>query len=421
MKFRTSNAIALIAVGLTAAFASSLLTSWLFYRDPFGLTLTSQSASETLDDTPTTTNLVPTMVEITVPTTATLETQPAPTLVDPSILGDAAKEQLAQLINGTLVQSLYERISPSVVGIRVTVESADSATPLTDRGSGLIYKADGLILTSTDVLGIAMNRYGELLENTIIQVQVASESEPFVAQLIGKDRLTGVAVLSIEPGLTKLQPAVFTYAPTLKVGQHVFFVSYPDDLIESGSMTSGLINALHEPIQLEDGTTVEMIRSDAPILTNGGGGPLINLAGEVIALSSSSQLTDTYDSLSYAMPSSAALSVADSLISQGFVAGRAWLGVAVLKDESFEELQALYHFPDGLYVSHVIEDSPAYIADIRRGDIITAVNDKAVDKHQSLASILTQHAAGDQINVTVYRRSNGKSLTLKVYLKEYVE
>ncbi len=421
MKLQASPFTSLIAVGLVSALTASILTSWLFYSNPFGFqvmfTQHSDTDASSQETTPISTTQATTAEPTPIPTTF-VEPTPTPS-IDPDVLGDAAKEQLAMLTNGKLVEALYSRIAPSVVGIQVEVQSADSTTPMTDSGSGVIYKSSGLILTSADLLSIALNRYGELQESTKIRVRVAGRNEPFDAQLIGKDKLTGVAVLSIAPGKYELQPATFDVESNLKIGQHVFFCSFPADLIESGSLTSGMINALHQPIQLEDGTSVEMIRADAPILANGNGGPLINMAGEVIALSNSSQLTDTYDSLSFAMPASTILSVADSLIEQGYVTGRAWLGVAVLKDESFDELQALYRFPDGLYVSHVISDSPAYIADIRRGDIITAVDGQAIDKHLSLSSLLSQHKAGDQIKLTIYRRSDDKSHDISVYLKEY--
>jgi serine protease Do len=291
---------------------------------------------------------------------------------------------------------------------------------LTNRGSGVIYRDSGLIVTSADLFSIARNRYGELLPSTEIQVRVSGRVDPFPAQLVGQDKVTGVAVLKIEPGYFKLKPAVLTDNPALKIGQHVFFCSFPDDLIDDGYLTSGLINALYQPVRLETGMLVEMIRTDAPILPNGMGGPLINLAGKVVALSIKSELTDAYGSQNYATPANTVLAVANSLVESGYVSGRPWLGITVLKDESFAELQALYRFPDGLYVSHVVVDGPAYIADIRRGDIITAINDSAVDKHQSLSTALASHKVGDQIVLKVYRRADAKYYNIEVYLKAYV-
>lgn len=420
MLLRSRTTLAMIAISLTAAVSASLMTAWLFSNHPevFGiLPSTTEAPSSRLTSETQAITRPPTFPTTTKPT----QTQPEPTLIDPDVLSEQAKEQLALLTSGQLIEALYAKVAPSVVGVQVLVEGDASTSSLTDSGSGIIYSADGLILTSADLLTVATNRYGELQANTQILVRVSDVSQPFPASLIGRDRLTGVAVLSIKPGPIRLQPARLSTDHNLKVGQHVFFASYPDDLIASGSLTSGMINALHQPVQLEDGTSVEMIRADAPILANGNGGPLINLEGEVIALSNSSQLSDTNDSLSYAMPALTVQTVADNLINKGYVTGRAWLGIAVLKDESFAELQNLYHFPDGLYVSHVIVDSPAYIADLRRGDIITAVNGEPVSRHQSLTALLAKHAAGDQLVIEVYRRSDGKTHELTAYLKEYVE
>jgi serine protease Do len=360
------------------------------------------------------------------PTSAPVpEPTPIPTpspvpVVNPEILGDTAAEQLAMLSSGTLVTHLFESIEPSVVGILVEAKPSDSNSVLTNRGSGVIYRDSGLIVTSADLFSIARNRYGELLPSTEIQVRVSGRVDPFPAQLVGQDKVTGVAVLKIEPGYFKLKPAVLTDNPALKIGQHVFFCSFPDDLIDDGYLTSGLINALYQPVRLETGMLVEMIRTDAPILPNGMGGPLINLAGKVVALSIKSELTDAYGSQNYATPANTVLAVANSLVESGYVSGRPWLGITVLKDESFAELQALYRFPDGLYVSHVVVDGPAYIADIRRGDIITAINDSAVDKHQSLSTALASHKVGDQIVLKVYRRADAKYYNIEVYLKAYV-
>ncbi len=419
MNLRSRYALSLIFVSLTAAVSASLLTAWIFSHSDQALSsMSSGSSSTPLTETERIERTSPP----TFPTTKTTPSaEPIATLIDPEILSEQAKEQLALLTNGQLVQALYEKVAPSVVGVFVRVESDGLTTPLTDSGSGVIYSAKGLVLTSADILTVAMNRYGELQEQTEILVRVSGVSQPFTAQLIGRDRLTGVAVLSITPGSTRLQPAVFAGNAGLKVGQHVFFASFPDDLIAQGSLTSGMITALHQPISLEDGTSVEMIRADAPILNNGNGGPLINIGGEVIALSNSSQLSDSYESLSYAMPADAVLAVADNLVNQGYVTGRAWLGIAVLKDESFAELQDLYHYPDGLYISHVIVDSPAYIADLRRGDIITAINGETITRHQSLTALLNQHEAGDPLTLEIYRRGDGKKDELIAYLKEYVE
>ncbi len=424
MTVLTNRTLGLAAFGLFSAVMASMLTSWLYTAGP--LATSQSSVTETTRETTTaeTSQSVlvvpkPSILATTasVPQSQSPEPTPLP-LVSPEILGDQAKEQIALMAEGRLVEELYNQVAPSVVGIQVEAQSDTSTTMISDSGSGVIYSAQGQILTSADLLKIALDRSGQMLENSRIQVRVQNENRLFEARLTGLDKTTGIAVLTIDPGQTELVPARFSLQNTLRVGQVVFFLSFPDDMVSEGCLTSGLVTALHQPVLLEDGTKVEMVRSNAPILASGQGGPLLNLAGDVVALANSSQLSETFESLSYAIETPTVLDVVERLLGESAPEGQPWLGIAVLKDESFAGLQDLYDFPDGLYVSHVIEDSPAYLADIRRGDIITAVNGEPVRLHQSLSSILAQHEPGDQLTLGIYRRSDKQTYAIKVYLKE---
>jgi len=412
------------AFGVFTAVLASLLTSWLYASGPAAEPV--PTATEPVQETTTaqTSQSVlalprPSVMATTATVSPSKAIEEAPrSLLAPEILGDNAKEQIALLTEGRLVEALYEQVAPSVVGIQVEAQSDTSTTLLTDSGSGIIYSAAGEILTSADLLQIALDRSGKLLESSQILVRVQGENRLFEASLSGMDRTTGIAVLSIDPGQTELVPARFNRLDAPRIGQLVFFLSFPDDMVSEGCLTSGLVTARHQPVLLENGTSVEMVRSNAPILASGQGGPLLNLAGEVIAMANTSQLSETYESLSYAIETPTIIDVAESLLGDPPAAGQPWLGIAVLKDESFAELQELYKFPDGLYVSHVITDSPAYLADIRRGDIITSVNEEPVRLHQSLSSILAQHEPGDQLVLGIYRRSDKQTHAIKVYLKE---
>ncbi len=427
MKIFSHRIWELATVSLITAILASLGTDWLLTAGPQTRQTAPAATEATATETFQTAILATAASALTTTATSqatapqtTPETdgQTTATTADPDIIGDQAKEQLAMLTDGRLVETLYDRIAPSVVGIEIETRSETSATLLYDQGSGVISSADGQILTSAALFQIALDHTGRLLPDTRILVRVRDARQLFPASLTGLDTATGVAVLSIDPGNTRLAPAKFETAQAPRVGQLVFFASYPDDMVSEGCLTSGLVTALHQPVQLEDGTTVTMLRSSAPILASGQGGPLLNLAGEVIALATTSQLTETFESLSYAVEASTVLPVARRLLSQDESAAQPWLGIAVLRDESYAELKKLYGLPDGLYVSHVMADSPAYLANIRLGDTITAVNGEAIRQHQSLASILSTHQAGDQLILTIYRRQDNNTTDVKVYLKE---
>jgi serine protease Do len=217
-----------------------------------------------------------------------------------------------------------------------------------------------------------------------------------------------------------LQPAKLAESPALKVGQLVLAVGYPDMLDEQGGLFSGLISGLNRTVILENGTAVQMIQTNAPISQICSGGPLINLLGEVIGLTNCNLAYESYDGMNYALPVDAMRAVAANLSDAGYVPGRAWLGITVLSEASFLELQYLYRFPNGLYVSSVVKDSPAYAADLRKGDVIVQINDAEVGTGMDLSAFLQTQSVGSLLRLRVYRRLENQTLTIQVYLKESV-
>jgi serine protease Do len=227
-------------------------------------------------------------------------------------------------------------------------------------------------------------------------------------------------VLSIDPGKQALIAAKFAASSTPKVGQLVFTCGYPELLTVSGGLSSGFISAVNRVVLLEDGTSLQMIQTDARFAQSSSGGPLVNFDGQVIGLLNSNLNRNAYDSMNYALPAGIVKQVVENLVNQGYVTGRVWLGVTVLSEENFLELQKLYRFPDGLYVSNVIKDSPAYISGLRKGDIITLINDEVVHTHLNIAAFLLSKKAGDLVEIKVYRKTDGLYHDLTVYLQEYI-
>ncbi len=318
-----------------------------------------------------------------------------------------------------LVERIYENIAPSVVGIRVTVTGSGSSTTRTNEGSGLIISDKGTIVTNASILAIAFDKQGKLNDQATIQVYVKDQPQPFLAQLTGKDSVTGLAVLEITPGAAALKAAEMAKAPMLKVGQMVLAVGYPDDLDQAGGLASGLISGLNRPVVLEDGTTVQMIQTNAEIGQSCSGGPLLDLQGKVIGLSNCGLARESYDTVNYALPIDTLLAVAQSLSDQGYVSGRSWLGVTVLTETSFMELKELYHFPDGLYISTVVNDSPAYAANLRKGDVIVQINDEAITSTTDLSGFLLTKPVGALLKIKIYRQSDNQTHDLQVCLQEY--
>ncbi len=121
----------------------------------------------------------------------------------------------------------------------------------------------------------------------------------------------------------------------------------------------------------------------------------------------------------YALPIEVVQRRSQDLVTQGYFSGRAWLGVTVPQEAISLEHTELYRIPDGLYTHSVIKDSPAYTADLRKGDIITKINGSDVETHESLMVFLQSQAIGAMVDIEVYRKSDGNYHQLKVYLQEY--
>lgn len=430
MKNKTKMMIGLVSLCLITAIVASLLTSVFFIRGYFRQSMVWQSGTDGPGEAPETTTgslsavttQTPTTRVTLSPTTApaqSITNRPATTPSRTTENPHPAVEQLSLWQVQQQIEDIYASISPSVAGVSVEVSATATTNARSNIGSALVVSSDGVLVTNTGTLTFALDRNGVLRSNARIEVYLNGSTDPLPAELIGNDALTGISVLSVDPTLATFVPAVVAENPEIKVGQMVLSIGYPDMLDTAGGLTSGIITALNREMLLEDGTSVRMIQTDAHISQSCSGGPLLNLDGEVLGLTNCSLSRDISDVMGYALPAEVAVQVSKNLVTQGYVSGRAWLGVTVLQENSFLELQNLYRFPDGLYVSSVIKDSPAYTADLRKGDVITQINGSAVETHESLMVFLQSQAIGALVDIEVYRKSDGQVHQLKVYLQEY--
>ena len=341
----------------------------------------------------------------TIPAKPSATPKPTPT-PDPST--HSALEDLYLWQVHDLLENIYEDISPSVAGIQIEVSSSDSATRLTNEGSGIVITAAGDIALNAGLLSIAIDKQGKILPNAKIMVRISGVTGSFPASLVSRDLMTGLAVLHINPGENKLTPARFAEKANLKIGQMILTVGYPDDVFNSGCMTSGFISGLYYPVILEDGTTMQMIQTTAPISASCIGGPLLNLEGQVVGLTCSAPGQNAGDPMSYALPGDETIRICMDLIEKGYVSGRSWLGINVSLEDRFIELQKLYNLPDGRMISAIVKGSPAASVDLRIGDVITRINDTAVSPSMDLVRFMQSQPVGTLVVIRIYRRSDGK-------------
>lgn len=279
-------------------------------------------------------------------------------------------------------------------------------------GSGVIISPDGYIITNNHVIAGA-NKLEVVLSN----------KKSYVANLVGTDPTTDIALLKIEEkGLPYLN---FANSDNIEVGQWVLAVGNPMGL--NSTVTAGIVSAKGRSIDLlsqQSRTPIEsFIQTDAAINPGNSGGALVDPNGELIGINSAiSSKTGYYEGYGFAVPSNLARKVVEDIKKFGLVQ-RGFLGVVPL-DLSDQNQIAAYNQQkktniksgDGVYLAEVAEKGGAEDAGLRTGDIITKVDNTLISSYYDLSFAVGSKRPGDKVAVTYLR--NGKQNTVNVTLKD---
>lgn len=266
-------------------------------------------------------------------------------------------------------------------------------------GSGFIISADGLILTNHHVVEGADE----------IKVRLTDNRE-FTGKVLGSDAKTDIAVVKIDA--KDLPYLTMGNSDELKVGEWVAAIGSPFGL--DNTVTSGIVSAKSR--KLPSDQYVPFIQTDVAVNPGNSGGPLFNMKGEVVGINS--QIFSTsggFMGLSFAIPSNLAMQIKDQLVKSGKVT-RGRIGVVI--QSVTQDLAESFGMktPKGAIVSQVEKDGPAAKAGLQEGDIITAVNGKAIDDSVDMPVIIGSMAPGSIAKLSIIR--NNKDMTLDVKVEE---
>ncbi len=267
-------------------------------------------------------------------------------------------------------------------------------------GSGVIVSSDGLILTNAHVVEKADE----------IQVTLYDQQN-LKGKIIGSDPKTDIAVIKISA--QNLSAIKWGNSDKIRVGEFVLAFGNPFSL--SNTVTMGIVSAVGRAnVGIAD--YEDFIQTDAAINPGNSGGPLVNIKGELIGINTAIfSKTGGYQGIGFAVPSNMAQSVMNQLINQGKVV-RGWLGITI---QNFTpELAKEFGLGKsaGALVTEILKGSPAEKAGMRRGDIITEVDDKEIKNVESLRNIIAQSKVGSRIQIKVIRE--GKPLLLTAIITE---
>jgi serine protease Do len=269
--------------------------------------------------------------------------------------------------------------------------------PMQGEGSGFIVSADGVILTNAHVVDDAAK----------VTVKLTDHRE-FEARVIGKDRMSDVAVLKID---ARDLPVVRLGDPaSLDVGEWVVAIGSPFGF--ENSVTAGIVSAKGR--SLPDETYVPFIQTDVAVNPGNSGGPLFNLRGEVVGINSQIySRSGGYQGVSFAIPIDVAMNVGKQLQASGHVTrGRIGVGIQNV-DQALAESFGL-QTPSGALVSSVDEDGPAHAAGFRSGDVILSFAGKPIEFADRLPTLVASTTPGTTVDVVVWRDRARRHLRVKV-------
>ncbi len=264
-------------------------------------------------------------------------------------------------------------------------------------GSGFIISADGYVLTNNHVIADA--------DEIIVRLSDRSELE---AKLVGTDPRSDVALLKVEgQGLPTVK---LGKSEDLKVGEWVLAIGSPFGF--DHSVTAGIVSAKGRSLPNE--SYVPFIQTDVAINPGNSGGPLFNLAGEVVGINSQIfTRSGGFMGLSFAIPMSVAMDVADQLKADGKVS-RGWLGVVI--QEVNKDLAESFGLdkPAGALVAQVLEDGPAAKGGLQVGDVILSLDGKPIIMSADLPHLVGALKPGSTAELDVVRDGARKKLKLSI-------
>lgn len=307
--------------------------------------------------------------------------------------------------NGMTAAQVYAKNVQSVVLIEATVttEFFGQSSSGMSAGSGFVLTENGYVVTNFHVVEGASSVDVVLYDGT-------SHS----ASLVGYDQTNDLAVLKVEA--EGLSPVELGSSDDLIVGDQVVAIGNPLGEL-TATLTVGYVSAKERTVNT-DGTVITMIQTDAAINSGNSGGPLFNMKGQVVGIttakySGASSSGASIEGIGFAIPMSDVQEGIRELIDFGYIKS-AYLGVMVQNMDP--SVASIYSLPVGAYVASVEDGYCAQRAGIQAKDIIIAINDETVESINDLTRILRRHEPGEVVTLSVYR--GGQVLEIQVTLDE---
>ena len=283
------------------------------------------------------------------------------------------------------IVNVAERVSPAIVTLEVTAVAGESV------GSGVIYSADGWIVTNRHVVEDA----------TSITVNL-KDGRDFIGTIYGIDTLTDLAIVKVEA--TDLSAATLGRSRDIQVGQTAIAMGSPLG-VYTNSVTAGIISALGRQITTESGRLDGLLQTDAAINPGNSGGALVDSSGAVIGINTA--ISNEGAGIGFAIPIDIARPIMEQALA-GVPLSRPWIGIRYASLDRRSAAQNNLPVFQGAWLSPgtepaVVPGSPAEAAGFADGDIVVKVEGVAIDELHPLQDLLVQYSPGTTIVLDVLR------------------
>lgn len=308
------------------------------------------------------------------------------------------------------IEEIAEIGRASNVGVLVYANSnsfSSSNSAKAGEGTGIVAKV------SDDKKYTYIITCAHVISDSGISVKVLLEDgTTYDADIVGFDLQTDIGVLKVKA--TNLQCAEFGDFEKLQVGSPVYAVGNPGGSEFFGSFTNGIVSAISRSINNEIGYTMDCIQHNAAINPGNSGGALLNEYGQVIGVNSSKIASTDYEGMSFSVPISTALDVANDIIAKGYVPDRPKLGITyslASSHSTYSMIVQIKGLPAGsLIVREISSDSALKDTDVQVGDMITSVNGKKLDTADVLLDMIDKSKVGDKLTLGICRVNTDYSL-----------
>lgn len=310
-----------------------------------------------------------------------------------AVISYVQKEPTADALPNTSgISAVAEKLSKSIVSVSGTssYRSFFGLSSSVNNGSGVIISPDGYILTSNTLAG----------DGSAVTVKLSDNNE-YEAKLIGSDAKSDVAILKIDA--SNLTAASLADSDSVRAGDTAIVMGNLLGNEMGVSVTHGIICGVNKDISLQNGSTINLLQTDAVTNANSAGGCLLNSDGNIIGMITNAVTANT-ELIGFAIPANDIKNAVQPLIGSGMSASGDSLIIGITGTDSNH----------GVVVENVADDTPAEKSGIKSGDLILKIDSTPVKSISEINKIRDSHKSGDTIVITIYR--DGEIIDVNVTL-----